>query len=38
MKEEPYTQKEAEAAIGLGVDNEGPGKATAKDDDEAMMT
>ena len=27
MKDEPYTQKEAEAAIGLRTDN-GPGQAT----------
>ncbi|KAK7909157.1 hypothetical protein PG985_015035 [Apiospora marii] len=38
MKEEPYTQREAEAAVGLGVDNEGPSKVVAKGEDEAMMT
>lgn len=37
LKEEPYTQKEAEAAVGLWTDNKGPGKgkgtATADDVD-----
>ncbi|KAK8091661.1 C2H2 finger domain-containing protein [Apiospora hydei] len=38
MKEEPYTQREAEAAAGLGVCNEAPSKPAAADEDEAMMT
>ncbi|KAK7937392.1 C2H2 finger domain-containing protein [Apiospora aurea] len=38
MKEEPYTQREAEAAVGLGVCNEAPAKPAAADEDEAMMT
>ncbi|KAK8117846.1 Zinc finger protein bud20 [Apiospora kogelbergensis] len=38
LKEEPYTQREAEAAVGLRVDNEGPEKPTVADEDEAMMT
>lgn len=38
LKEEPYTQREAEAAIGLRVDNQGPEKPVLADDDEAMMT
>ena len=38
LKEEPYTQKEAEAAIGLRTDNEGPSKTTqAQEDDEMTM-
>lgn len=33
MKEEPYTQKEAEAATGLWTDNKGPGKPKTDDVD-----
>lgn len=33
LKEEPYTQKEAEAATGLWTDNKGPAKAKTDDVD-----
>ncbi|KAI1847699.1 hypothetical protein JX265_009128 [Neoarthrinium moseri] len=39
LKEEPYTQKEAEAAAGLTTNNVGPSRTTAGgDDDMAMAT
>jgi bud site selection protein 20 len=38
LKEEPYTQKEAEAAIGLRTDNEGPKRTSSLLDDEVVMT
>jgi hypothetical protein len=40
LKEEPYTQKEAEAAVGLGVDNEGPSRVDnlLVGDDSVMTT
>lgn len=40
LKEEPYTQKEAEAAVGLRTDNEGPRQQpkTAANPDEVVMT
>lgn len=33
LKEEPYTQKTAEAAVGLWTDNKGPQKKEAADVD-----
>ncbi|KAF3763620.1 hypothetical protein M406DRAFT_341086 [Cryphonectria parasitica EP155] len=33
LKEEPYTQKDAEAAVGLWTDNKGPSKVQASDVD-----
>ncbi|KAJ3334335.1 hypothetical protein HDU76_000028 [Blyttiomyces sp. JEL0837] len=36
LKEEPYTQKEAEAAVGLGTDN-GRSLLSAKESDEVQM-
>lgn len=33
LKEEPYTQKTAEAAVGLWTDNKGPQKKEATDVD-----
>jgi bud site selection protein 20 len=37
LREEPYTQKEAEAAIGLGVNNEDPHEADKTAENEAEM-
>lgn len=39
LKEEPYTQKEAEAAVGLRTDNKDPSKAeqTTAEGDIAMI-
>ncbi|KAI3319026.1 zinc finger protein [Xylariaceae sp. AK1471] len=37
LREEPYTQKEAEAAIGLGVNNEDPHKADGANENEVEM-
>ncbi|KAI0389016.1 zinc finger protein [Xylariaceae sp. FL0594] len=37
LREEPYTQKEAEAAIGLGVSNRDPFKAETSASDEVEM-
>ncbi|KAH6652084.1 zinc finger protein [Truncatella angustata] len=38
LKEEPYTQKEAEAAIGLRTDNVGSNQPTTSAVDEVIMT
>ncbi|KAI1080293.1 hypothetical protein F5B20DRAFT_107349 [Whalleya microplaca] len=38
LQEEPYTQKEAEAAVGLRTDNEGPGRFDTAVDGEVTMT
>ncbi|KAI1262005.1 zinc finger protein [Xylariaceae sp. FL1019] len=38
LKEEPYSQKEAEAAIGLGTDNSEPQHNTAADHEIEMAT
>ncbi|KAI0002373.1 hypothetical protein F4779DRAFT_131376 [Xylariaceae sp. FL0662B] len=38
LQEEPYTQKEAEAAVGLRTDNEGPGRFDKATDNEITMT
>ncbi|RYP40365.1 hypothetical protein DL768_010636 [Monosporascus sp. mg162] len=38
LREEPYTQKEAEAAVGLGTDNEGHHRRTEAADAEMEMT
>ncbi|KAI0382586.1 hypothetical protein F5Y04DRAFT_252945 [Hypomontagnella monticulosa] len=39
LQEEPYTQKEAEAAIGLQTDNHGPYRSdNTTDSDEIVMT
>ncbi|KAI0165081.1 hypothetical protein GGR52DRAFT_93888 [Hypoxylon sp. FL1284] len=37
LAEEPYTQKEAEAAIGLRTDNEGPNRTDTSVDNEITM-
>lgn len=38
LKEEPYTQKEAEAAIGLTTDNAGPSQPGQSSGNEVLMT
>ncbi|KAI4592478.1 Bud site selection protein 20 [Pestalotiopsis sp. 9143b] len=38
LKEEPYTQKEAEAAIGLTTDNAGPSQPGQLSGNEVLMT
>ncbi|KAI0895069.1 hypothetical protein F4806DRAFT_497212 [Annulohypoxylon nitens] len=37
LREEPYTQKEAEAAIGLRTDNQGPERSEHAADNEITM-
>ncbi len=37
LREEPYTQKEAEAAVGLGTNNEDPYQANETTEDEIEM-
>ncbi|KAI1371917.1 hypothetical protein F4677DRAFT_280432 [Hypoxylon crocopeplum] len=37
LREEPYTQKEAEAAIGLRTNNQGPDRAEKDADNEVTM-
>ncbi|KAI0016364.1 hypothetical protein F4780DRAFT_759974 [Xylariomycetidae sp. FL0641] len=37
LREEPYTQKEAEAAVGLRTDNEGPQKSNSGAGNEVVM-
>ncbi|OTA89328.1 hypothetical protein M434DRAFT_398665 [Hypoxylon sp. CO27-5] len=38
LREEPYTQKEAEAAIGLRTDNQGPYRQDTAAENEITMT
>ncbi|KAH9904568.1 hypothetical protein F4778DRAFT_67666 [Xylariomycetidae sp. FL2044] len=38
LQEEPYTQKEAEAAVGLSTDNKGPQPSGGRTNDEIEMT
>ncbi|KAI0127960.1 hypothetical protein BJ170DRAFT_396667 [Xylariales sp. AK1849] len=38
LREEPYTQKEAEAAVGLRTDNEGPRRTKLENDEVIMKT